>query len=108
MKVNEMHVATSASSVTGSSPSLVAIPSATRVRIDAAAAFVMRFVMIVVRNVFQLKFGKAREAKEAMKALLAINQKMAVYGTCGHTISNRETNAGTLNLASGVSFNFSR
>jgi hypothetical protein len=32
--------------------------------------------MIVVRNVFQLKFGKARDAKEAMKALLAINKKM--------------------------------
>ena len=48
MKVNEMQVATSASSVTGSSPSLAAIPSATGVRIDAAAAFVIRFVMIVV------------------------------------------------------------
>jgi hypothetical protein len=48
MKVNQMHVATSASSVTGSSPSLVAIPSATGVGIDAAAVFVMRFVMIVV------------------------------------------------------------
>lgn len=32
--------------------------------------------MIVVRNVFQLKFGKAREAKEAMKGLLAINQRL--------------------------------
>lgn len=39
---------------------------------------------------------------------VAINQKMALYGTVGHTISNRETNAGTLNLASGVSFNFAR
>jgi hypothetical protein len=48
MKVNEMHVATSASSVTGLSPSLVAIPSATGVMIDPAAAFVIRFVMIVV------------------------------------------------------------
>jgi hypothetical protein len=32
--------------------------------------------MIVVRNVFRLKFGKAREAKEAMKGLLAINRRM--------------------------------
>ena len=32
--------------------------------------------MIVVRNVFQLKFGKAREAKEAMKELLAINRRI--------------------------------
>jgi hypothetical protein len=32
--------------------------------------------MIVVRNVFQLKFGKAREAKESMKALIALNRKM--------------------------------
>ena len=32
--------------------------------------------MIVVRNVFQLKFGKAREAKEAMKTLLGINRKL--------------------------------
>jgi hypothetical protein len=48
MKVNEMHVATSASSVTGLSPSLVAIPSATGVMIDPAAAFVIRFVMTVV------------------------------------------------------------
>ena len=29
-------------------------------------------------------------------------------GTVGHTISNREMNAGTLNLAGGVSFNFTR
>ena len=34
--------------------------------------------MIVVRNVFQLKFGKAREAKEAMTALLSINRRMGV------------------------------
>ena len=34
--------------------------------------------MIVVRNVFQLKFGKARDAKEAMKALIAINRKLGV------------------------------
>ncbi len=39
---------------------------------------------------------------------LALNPKLAVFGTIGHTISNREINAGTLNLASGVSFNFSR
>jgi hypothetical protein len=32
--------------------------------------------MIVVRNVFQLKFGKAREAKEAMKTMIALNRKM--------------------------------
>jgi hypothetical protein len=32
--------------------------------------------MIVVRNVFGLKFGKAREAKEAVKALIALNKKM--------------------------------
>jgi len=32
--------------------------------------------MIVVRNVFQLKFGKAREAKEAMKTMIAVNRKM--------------------------------
>ena len=39
---------------------------------------------------------------------VALNPKLAVFGTIGHTISNREINAGTLNLASGVSFNFSR
>jgi hypothetical protein len=39
---------------------------------------------------------------------LALNPKVAVYGNVGHTISHRETNAGTLNLASGVSFNFTR
>lgn len=39
---------------------------------------------------------------------IALNPKIAVYGTIGHTISQRETNAGTLNLASGVSFNFTR
>jgi hypothetical protein len=38
----------------------------------------------------------------------ALNPKIAVYGTIGHTISNREINAGTLNLTGGVSFNFSR
>ena len=39
---------------------------------------------------------------------VALNPKLAVFGTIGHTISNREINAGTLNLTSGVSFNFSR
>lgn len=39
---------------------------------------------------------------------LALNPRIAVYGTVGHTISHRETNAGTLNLTSGMSFNFSR
>ena len=39
---------------------------------------------------------------------VALNPKVAVYGTVGHTISHRETNAGTLNLASGVSFNLTR
>jgi len=38
----------------------------------------------------------------------AIHSNIAVYGTVGHTISNRELNAGTLNLTGGVSFNFSR
>ena len=31
--------------------------------------------MVVVRNVFRLKFGKARDAQEAMKSLLAINRR---------------------------------
>jgi selenophosphate synthase len=35
--------------------------------------------MIVVRNVFRLKFGKARDAKEAMKTLLSINRRLG-YG----------------------------
>lgn len=39
---------------------------------------------------------------------VALNPMVAVYGTVGHTISNREMNAGTLNLAGGVSFNFTR
>jgi len=39
---------------------------------------------------------------------VAINPRMAVYGTVGHTISNRETNSGTLNVTGGVSFNFTR
>ena len=39
---------------------------------------------------------------------VALNPMVAVYGTVGHTISNREMNAGTLNLAGGVSFNFLR
>jgi len=38
----------------------------------------------------------------------AVVPKVAVYGTVGHTISNREINGGTLNLTGGVSFNFSR
>jgi len=36
--------------------------------------------MIVIRNVFQLKFGKAREAVALMKEALAI-QKRALAGT---------------------------
>lgn len=32
--------------------------------------------MIVVRNVFRLKFGKAREAREAMKNLLVLNRQL--------------------------------
>ena len=32
--------------------------------------------MILVRNVFRLKFGKARDAKEAMKTLIAINRRL--------------------------------
>ena len=32
--------------------------------------------MIVVRNVFRLKFGKAREAKEAMEEQLAISRRI--------------------------------
>lgn len=39
---------------------------------------------------------------------VALTPKVAVYGTVGHTISNREINGGTLNLTGGVSFNFSR
>jgi hypothetical protein len=39
---------------------------------------------------------------------VAVNPMMAVYATVGHTISNREMNAGTLNLAGGVSFNLTR
>jgi hypothetical protein len=39
---------------------------------------------------------------------VALNPRVAVYGTVGHTISNREINADTLNLAGGVSFNFTR
>jgi hypothetical protein len=39
---------------------------------------------------------------------VALSPMVAVYGTLGHTISNREMNAGTLNLAGGVSFNFTR
>jgi len=32
--------------------------------------------MILVRNVFRLKFGKARDAREAMKHLIAINRRL--------------------------------
>ena len=39
---------------------------------------------------------------------VAVNPMIAVYTTVGHTISNRETNAATLNFAGGVSFNFIR
>jgi hypothetical protein len=39
---------------------------------------------------------------------VAVNPTVAVFGTVGHTISNREINSGTLNLTGGVSFNFSR
>jgi len=39
---------------------------------------------------------------------VAVHPNVAVYGTIGHTISNREINSGTLNLTGGVSFNFSR
>jgi hypothetical protein len=39
---------------------------------------------------------------------VAVSPKVAVYGTVGHTISNREINSGTLNLTGGVSFNFTR
>ena len=36
--------------------------------------------MIVVRSVFQLKFGKAREARAAMKGLMAINERLGYAG----------------------------
>jgi hypothetical protein len=39
---------------------------------------------------------------------LALGKEIAVYGTVGHTISNREINSGTLNVTGGVSFNFTR
>lgn len=39
---------------------------------------------------------------------VALHPSIAVYGTVGHTISNREMNAGTMNVTGGVSFNFSR
>jgi len=39
---------------------------------------------------------------------VAIRRNVALYGTVGHTISNREINSGTLNLTGGVSFNFIR
>jgi hypothetical protein len=36
--------------------------------------------MIVVRNVFQLKFGKAREAVAVMKEGLAIHKRLEAEG----------------------------
>ena len=39
---------------------------------------------------------------------MALNPAVVVFGTIGHTISQREINSGTLNLTGGVSFNFSR
>ena len=39
---------------------------------------------------------------------VALRPNVAVYGTVGHTISNREINSGTLNVTGGVSFNFAR
>lgn len=39
---------------------------------------------------------------------VAVARKVAVYGNVGHTISNREINSGTLNIAGGVSVNFQR
>lgn len=38
--------------------------------------------MIVVRNSFQLKFGKAREAVAAMKELVGIQQKLSSDVSC--------------------------
>lgn len=43
--------------------------------------------MIVVRNVFRLKFGKAREAKEAMKDLLSINRRLG-YGQAARVLTD--------------------
>jgi hypothetical protein len=34
--------------------------------------------MIVVRNIFRLKFGKAKEAKALLKEILEINKKLGV------------------------------
>ena len=39
---------------------------------------------------------------------LAVAKNVAVYGNVGHTISNREINGGSLNVAAGVSVNFQR
>jgi hypothetical protein len=39
---------------------------------------------------------------------VALNPKLAVFGTVGRSISHREIDAGTLNFAGGVSFNFTR
>jgi hypothetical protein len=38
-------------------------------------------LMIVVRNVFQLKFGKAREALAVMKEGIAIQKRLAAEGS---------------------------
>ena len=38
----------------------------------------------------------------------AVMRNVTVYGTLGHTISNREINSGTLNAGGGVSFAFQR
>ncbi|HET7451810.1 MAG TPA: NIPSNAP family protein [Thermoanaerobaculia bacterium] len=34
--------------------------------------------MVVVRNVFRLKFGKAREAQEAVKNILAVSRRIGL------------------------------
>ena len=39
---------------------------------------------------------------------VAVARRVAVYGNVGHTISNREINSGTLNVAGGVSVTFQR
>lgn len=39
---------------------------------------------------------------------LVVAPNVSVYGTIGHTISNREVNGGTVNVAAGVSLNFQR
>ena len=39
---------------------------------------------------------------------LAVARDVTVYGNIGHTISNREINGGTVNVAAGLSLNFQR